>query len=95
MAPSSRSILPTVSLSSSGLSTSAGNGLILPLDAASAVSASLGRAVAATVTPAEASRFAISPQIAPEAPVIHATFHGKLSSHLILPPVIPAQAGIQ
>jgi hypothetical protein len=48
----------------------------LPLDAASAVSASLGRAVAATLTPAEASRFAISPQIAPEAPVIHATFHG-------------------
>src|SRR5262245_1842569 len=82
MGPSSRSILPTVALNSSGLSTSAGNGLILPLDAASAVSASLGRAVAATVTPAEASRFAISPQIAPEAPVIHATFQRKLSATL-------------
>jgi hypothetical protein len=29
------------------------------------------------VTPAAASLFAISPQIAPEAPVIHATFQGN------------------
>src|SRR5262245_56794359 len=80
--PSSRSILPTVAFSSSGLSASAGYAVMLPLDAASAVSASLDRAVAATVTPAEASRFAISPQIAPDAPVIHATFHGKLCAIL-------------
>jgi hypothetical protein len=45
-------------------------------DAASAASLSLARAVAATLTPASASRRAISPQIAPDAPVIHATFQG-------------------
>src|SRR6478752_9748486 len=53
---------------------------MLPLEAASASSLSLGRAVAATLTPAAASRFAISPQMAPEAPVIHATFQGNLSA---------------
>ena len=95
MGPSSRSILPAVSFSSSGLSTSAGNALILPLDAASAVSASLGREVAATVTPAAASRLVISPQIAPDAPVIQATFQGKLCVKCHLPFVMPAKAGIQ
>ena len=40
----------------------------------------LGRAVAPTLTPAAASRFATSPQMAPEAPVIHATFQGNLCS---------------
>jgi hypothetical protein len=53
---------------------------MLPFEAASASSLSLGRAVAATLTPALASRFAISPQIAPDAPVIHATFQGNLSA---------------
>jgi hypothetical protein len=48
--------------------------------AASVSSLSLGRAVAATVTPAPASRRAISPQIAPDAPVIHASFQGKVGS---------------
>jgi hypothetical protein len=36
--------------------------------------------VAATVTPLAASRRAISPQIAPDAPVIQATFQGNLSA---------------
>jgi hypothetical protein len=49
---------------------------MLALAAGSAFSLSLARAVAATVTPAAASRLAISPQIAPDAPVIQATFQG-------------------
>jgi hypothetical protein len=49
-------------------------------EAASASSRSLGRAVAATVTPAAASRRAISPQMAPDAPVIHTTFQGYVFS---------------
>ena len=54
---------------------------MLAFAAASASSFALGRAVAATVTPAAASRFAISPQMAPEAPVIQAIFQGNLSCH--------------
>jgi hypothetical protein len=50
------------------------------LAAASAANFSLGRAVAATVTPASASRRVSSPQIAPDAPVIHAIFQGYLAS---------------
>jgi hypothetical protein len=66
------------------------------LDAASAASRSLARAVAATLTPASASRRAISPQIAPDAPVIHATFQGYCcSTHSPSAFVMPAKAGIQ
>src|SRR6516164_6865035 len=53
---------------------------MLELDAASVSSFSLGRAVAPTLTPAAASRLTISPPIAPEAPVIHATFQGNCCS---------------
>jgi hypothetical protein len=38
------------------------------------------RAVAATVTPDAANRFAISPQIAPDAPVSQASFQGKVAT---------------
>ena len=75
---------------------------MLSLAAASASSFSLGRAVAPTLTPAAASRFATSPQIAPEAPVIHATFQGNFVRHCSLSllrqfqtTVIPAKAGLQ
>jgi hypothetical protein len=68
--------LSTDVFSSSGLSTSAAKALMRSLDAASSSSFSLGRAVAAMATPDAASRRAISPQIAPDAPVIHATFQG-------------------
>ncbi len=61
---------------------------------ASAASFSLGRAVAATVTPADASRRATSPQIAPEAPVIHASFQGNFSAKIHLPVVIPVSTGL-
>ncbi len=76
MGPSVLSIFATASFSSSGLSTSAGKALMRSLVSGKRVSFSLGRAVAATVTPAAASRRAISPQIAPDAPVIHASFQG-------------------
>src|SRR5262245_54192729 len=79
MGPSSLSTFLAHTFKAYGCSTSAGKALILPLEAASASSLSLGRAVAATLT-AAASRFAISPQMAPEAPVIHATFQGNLST---------------
>src|SRR5262245_32802904 len=80
MGPSSLSTFLAHTFKAYGCSTSAGKALILSLEAASASSLSLGRAVAATLTPAAASRFAISPQMAPEAPVIHATFQGNLST---------------
>ena len=40
--------------------------------------------VAATVTPVPRSRRAISPQIAPDAPVIQASLPGKLLRHVHL-----------
>ena len=64
--PSSLSIFATRVLERLRLEHVGGKGLIASLSAASASSRSLGRAVAATVTPASASRCAISPQIAPE-----------------------------
>ena len=63
-----------------GLKHVGGKGLDVVADCRNRSSSVLGRAVAATLTPDAARRRAISPQIAPDAPVIQAVFQGNWSA---------------